>query len=152
MFSPKEATESQYSQDASKGIVIRRRDTTPVPIVTENQDGEKLRTTRRQPTSYLVSFTLTSELDAREACDLEDAGDVNILQGGLALDLDRIYATKWQQTSKILTSLSGGCASSDMTRKRCRPSPSRVARILVKSCASRAIFRTCAYQQSKVRW
>lgn len=34
-------------------MVIRRRETIPVPMVTENHEGEKLRTTRRQPVSYL---------------------------------------------------------------------------------------------------
>ena len=52
VFRTKKTTESQYSQSALKGIVMSRRETMPVPIVTENQDGEKLRTTRRQPTSY----------------------------------------------------------------------------------------------------
>jgi len=33
---------------------MSRSATIPVPIVTENQEGEKLRTTRRQPMSYLV--------------------------------------------------------------------------------------------------
>jgi hypothetical protein len=31
-------------------MAIRRRDTMPVPMVTENQEGEKLRIMRRQPT------------------------------------------------------------------------------------------------------
>jgi hypothetical protein len=52
VFRTKKATESQYSQSALKGMVMSRRETMPVPMVTENHDGEKLRTTRRQPTSY----------------------------------------------------------------------------------------------------
>ena len=35
---------------------MRRSDTTPVPIVTENQLGEKLRTTLLQPVSYLLNL------------------------------------------------------------------------------------------------
>ena len=50
---PKKTTDSQYNQSALKGIVMSSSDTMPVPIVTENQDGEKLRTIRRHPTSYL---------------------------------------------------------------------------------------------------
>jgi hypothetical protein len=49
-FSPKNATESQYSHSVSKGIAARSRDTMPVPMVTLNQEGEKLRTILRQPT------------------------------------------------------------------------------------------------------
>lgn len=33
---------------------MRRSETTPVPMVTENHDGEKFRTTLRHPTSYFV--------------------------------------------------------------------------------------------------
>ena len=47
---PKKITDSQYSHRALKGILYRRSDTMPVPIVTANQDGEKLRTILRQPT------------------------------------------------------------------------------------------------------
>ena len=35
-------------------MVMKRIETMPVPMVTENHDGEKLRTMRRQPRSYLV--------------------------------------------------------------------------------------------------
>ena len=52
VFRPKKKTDSQYNQSAWKGIPTSSNDTTPVPIVTENHEGEKLRTTRRQPTSY----------------------------------------------------------------------------------------------------
>jgi hypothetical protein len=36
---------------------MKSNETMPVPIVTENQEGLKLRTTRRQPTSYFVKMT-----------------------------------------------------------------------------------------------
>jgi hypothetical protein len=49
-FSPRKKTASQYSQSALNGIAARSRDTMPVPIVTLNQEGEKLRTILRQPT------------------------------------------------------------------------------------------------------
>lgn len=50
VLSPKKTTASQYSQAALNGIATRSRDTTPVPIVTENHDGEKFLTILRQPT------------------------------------------------------------------------------------------------------
>jgi hypothetical protein len=50
---PKKKTESQYSQSDLNGMLMNRSETTPVPMVTENHDGEKLRTIRRHPTSYL---------------------------------------------------------------------------------------------------
>jgi hypothetical protein len=46
--------DSACSQRACQGIACSRIPHTPVPIVTENQEGVKLRTMRRQPTSYLV--------------------------------------------------------------------------------------------------
>jgi len=48
-------TDSQYSQSALNGMAMRRRDTIPVPIVTLNHEGEKLRTILRQPTYSVVS-------------------------------------------------------------------------------------------------
>lgn len=72
VFKPKKMIASQSSQSALKGMVTKSKDTMPVPIVTENQDGEKLRTTRRQPTSYLVNFggarETTESLDGVQIC------------------------------------------------------------------------------------
>lgn len=53
VFRAKKMTLIQYSQRASKGIIEKMTATTPVPIVVANHDGEKLRTTRRQPWSFL---------------------------------------------------------------------------------------------------
>jgi hypothetical protein len=50
VLSPENATESQYSHAALKGIAMRSRETIPVPIVTLNHEGEKFLTIRRQPT------------------------------------------------------------------------------------------------------
>lgn len=51
-----------------KGMVMKRRETIPVPIVVLNQEGEKFRTMRRQPRSclgrggsILVAFSLWEE-------------------------------------------------------------------------------------------
>jgi hypothetical protein len=46
--------ESARSQRACQGIACSRMPQMPVPMVTENQEGVKLRTMRRQPTSYFV--------------------------------------------------------------------------------------------------
>lgn len=52
-LSPRKITASQYSHCALKGIAANSRDTTPVPMVTENQEGEKFLTILRQPTCML---------------------------------------------------------------------------------------------------
>lgn len=45
----KNARERYVSQGEWKGMAWKRIPTTPVPIVMENHEGEKLRTIRRQP-------------------------------------------------------------------------------------------------------
>nr|GFD55037.1 hypothetical protein [Tanacetum cinerariifolium] len=57
-LSPRKTTASQYSHGASKGIAANSSDTTPVPIVTLNHEGEKFLTILRQPT-YLLSDSRT---------------------------------------------------------------------------------------------
>src|SRR4051794_27179205 len=41
VLSPRKKTASQYSQSALKGMAAKSKDTIPVPMVTENHDGEK---------------------------------------------------------------------------------------------------------------
>lgn len=84
VFSEKKTTDSQYSQRAWKGIVISSTDTTPVPIVTENHEGEKLRTTRRHPTSYFVGvIAVCAEDDVpNDAGESVDASFVAVAPDG----------------------------------------------------------------------
>ena len=57
-FSPRNSTESQYNQFAWKGIAMNSRDTTPVPMVTLNHEGEKFLTILRQPTFIVLVLLL----------------------------------------------------------------------------------------------
>lgn len=68
----KRATEIQYSQVALYGKLCNRMEVMPVPMVTLNQEGVKLRTIRRQPREY--AYWLGVEVDAQAgwalfACD-----------------------------------------------------------------------------------
>jgi len=56
VLSAKKKTASQNSQSALKGMAIKSKDTIPVPIVTENHDGEKFLTTRRHPTCVWLAY------------------------------------------------------------------------------------------------
>jgi hypothetical protein len=58
VLSAKKTTASQYSQSALNGMATRSRDTTPVPIVTENHEGEKFLTILRQPTYVCLAQDL----------------------------------------------------------------------------------------------
>jgi hypothetical protein len=69
---------------------FRSIDTIPVPMVTENQLGLKLRTTRRQPTSYLVksggkvSFSPFFKLFCFRTLPFRDLGGGNLTLAGSA--------------------------------------------------------------------
>src|SRR5579871_3120464 len=54
VFSMKKIIDRCSSHLACHGMSCKSMPQIPVPIVTENHDGEKLRTIRRHPTSYLV--------------------------------------------------------------------------------------------------
>lgn len=60
---PKRATDIQYSQVALYGKLCNKMEVMPVPMVTLNQDGVKLRTIRRQPREY--AYGPCFEVDAQ---------------------------------------------------------------------------------------